>query len=128
MDSFREKSRSVGLLLGILLVLVASCQNAAGGYGSPSYGGSSMVPSPSSGGPPYTVTYYSTYITGGSVPTDPVQYAAGDPVTVKSQGSLLYSPYTFGGWNTLSNGTGTTYHAGDQFQINANTILYAVWH
>ena len=127
MNSFRGKGRFLRPLLGILLVLFAGCQNAAGGYGSPSYGGSSMGPLPSSGGPPYTVTYYSSYITGGSVPTDPVQYAAGDPVTVKSQGTLLYSPYHFVGWNTLGNGTGTTYQAGDHFQINANTILYAVW-
>jgi uncharacterized repeat protein (TIGR02543 family) len=35
--------------------------------------------------------------------------------------------YTFAGWNTQADGTGTTYAAGGTFTINENTTLYAKW-
>lgn len=35
--------------------------------------------------------------------------------------------YTFLGWSTSSTATSATYSAGDNFTINANTTLYAVW-
>lgn len=35
--------------------------------------------------------------------------------------------YTFGGWNTKKNGSGTTYSGGSKYTVNANTTLYAVW-
>lgn len=35
--------------------------------------------------------------------------------------------YTFSGWNTAANGSGTAYAAGATFAIAANTTLYAQW-
>ena len=35
--------------------------------------------------------------------------------------------YTFAGWNTLADGTGTSYSAGGSISISANTTLYAKW-
>jgi uncharacterized repeat protein (TIGR02543 family) len=40
---------------------------------------------------------------------------------------LEKSGYTFAGWNTEENGTGTTYVQGNTFVIGSNTILYAQW-
>ena len=37
------------------------------------------------------------------------------------------SGYTFNGWNTKSDGSGTNYSAGGKFTTNANTTLYAKW-
>ena len=37
------------------------------------------------------------------------------------------SGYTFDGWNTKSDGSGTNYSAGGKFTTNANTTLYAKW-
>ena len=35
--------------------------------------------------------------------------------------------YTFDGWNTEANGSGTSYSPTNTFTINSNTILYAQW-
>ena len=35
--------------------------------------------------------------------------------------------FTFAGWNTEANGSGTSYSQGNTFTINTNTTLYAVW-
>jgi len=35
--------------------------------------------------------------------------------------------YTFDGWNTRANGSGTTYEAGDSYSLNENITLYAQW-
>lgn len=79
--------------------------------------------------PTYTVTYNGNTNTGGSVPTDASSpYACGSTVTVKGNtGSLAKSGYTFNGWNTAANGSGTAYAADATFTISANTTLYAQW-
>jgi uncharacterized repeat protein (TIGR02543 family) len=35
--------------------------------------------------------------------------------------------YTFNGWNTIPNGTGTSYTGGSTYNTDADLILYAVW-
>lgn len=77
----------------------------------------------------YKVTYDKNGATSGSVPTDATSYNSGATVTVKSNsGNLAKTGYTFGGWNTKSDGTGTNYTAGSgTFTITANTTLYAKW-
>jgi uncharacterized repeat protein (TIGR02543 family) len=45
-----------------------------------------------------------------------------------SEDPLVKEGYTFGGWNTESDGSGVTYHKGDSFTISSEDItLYAVW-
>lgn len=77
----------------------------------------------------FTVTYDGNGKTSGSVPTDATAYKSGATVTVKGNtGSLAKTGYTFGGWNTKANGSGTNYTAGTgTFTITANTTLYAKW-
>ncbi|MBQ7637454.1 MAG: InlB B-repeat-containing protein, partial [Clostridia bacterium] len=60
----------------------------------------------------------------GSVAT---QYRLpGDVVTLSPNG-FSRAGYTFTGWNTLANGTGTAYAPGDTITLNGNTTLYAQW-
>lgn len=77
----------------------------------------------------YTVTYNGNGNTGGSAPTDATVYASNATVTVASNsGGLTRTGYTFSGWNTASDGSGTQYAAGSgSFNINASTVLYAKW-
>ena len=79
--------------------------------------------------PSYSVTYYGNTNTGGSVPTDGNSYSSGDTVTVLGNtGSLIKTGYTFVGWNTADNGSGTSYTGGDTFSMgNSDVILYAQW-
>ncbi|MBQ0153997.1 MAG: InlB B-repeat-containing protein [Bacteroidales bacterium] len=76
----------------------------------------------------FSVTYNANGATSGSVPTDATAYSSGASVTVLGNtGNLVKTDKKFGGWNTNSGGTGTTYQAGGTFNISANTTLYAKW-
>jgi len=79
--------------------------------------------------PTYTVAYNANGSTGGSVPTDSNNYLSGATVTVLGNaGSLVRSAYTFTGWNTQANGSGTTHAGGATFPMGAaNVTLYALW-
>ncbi len=76
----------------------------------------------------YKVKYDGNGNTGGSVPTDSKSYSSGATVTVlDNTGELVKTSYTFAGWNTAADGSGTTYKAGGTFKITSTTTLYAVW-
>ena len=72
---------------------------------------------------PFTVTYYANGGTGSNVsyPTP-----SGTIHTVINPG-FTRSGYTLAGFNTASNGTGTSYQAGNAILINTNVNLYAQW-
>ena len=81
------------------------------------------------------ITYVANYPSGstgqsGSVPTDGTSYTSGSTATVKANtGTLGVTGYTFTGWNTAANGSGTSYAATGSatFSITAVTDLYAQW-
>ncbi len=77
----------------------------------------------------YTVTYNGNSNTGGTVPVDNSTYTLASSVTVLGNtGSLTKTGYSFAGWNTLANGSGTTYQPGSTFpMLSTNVNLYAVW-
>ena len=77
----------------------------------------------------YTVTYNGNTNTGGNGPTDGSSpYTVGSTVTILGNtGTLAKTGFTFSGWNTAADGSGTQYSPGNTFVINANTILYARW-
>ena len=77
----------------------------------------------------YTVTYNGNTNTGGTGPTDGSSpYTGGSTVTILGNtGTLTKSGYTFSGWNTAADGSGTSYSQGNTFAISADTILYARW-
>ena len=68
-----------------------------------------------------TVTYNSQ---GGSI----VSSASGlKGTSITLAAAPTYAGRTFTGWNTLKNGTGTNYAAGDSFALVGNVTLYAQW-
>jgi len=81
--------------------------------------------------PTYTITYDGNGNTGGTVPVDSTIYKEKDIETVTvlgNTGSLVKVGYTFIGWNTAANGSGTSYTGGTFFIISsASIILYAQW-
>jgi len=79
--------------------------------------------------PTYTVTYDGNGNTGGSPPTDSNAYYQDDTVTVLGNtGNLVKTGYTFAGWNTATDGSGTGYAVGDTFVMDSsNVTLYAQW-
>ena len=94
----------------------------------------SFTATSASGGDPdpdpttYTVTYNANGGTPNTVPTDANEYESGSQVTVQGNtGNITKSGKVWSGWNTAANGTGTSYKAGDKFNITADTTLYARW-
>jgi uncharacterized repeat protein (TIGR02543 family) len=77
----------------------------------------------------YSVTYYPINATSGSAPTDSGTYTIGNNATVLGNtGTLVRTGYTFAGWTTASDGSGTVYVAGNTLAIgSANINLYAKW-
>ena len=76
----------------------------------------------------YTVTYNSNGGTGGTVPSSS-SHDYGTAVTVSGNtGNLARTGYSFTGWNTAANGTGTSRATGSTFTMgSANVTLYAQW-
>lgn len=64
----------------------------------------------------------------GSGPVPPQQSAAGGvSTTVAAPSTLTRSGFTFAGWNTRADGSGTAYAAGASISLIADTTLYAQW-
>lgn len=65
---------------------------------------------------------------GGTVPTDSATYTMNDQVTVLGAGTLARTDYTFDGWNTKADGTGTDYTGGAKLTMGSSDLtLYAQW-
>ncbi len=76
----------------------------------------------------YSVSYDGNGGTG-SVPVGTTPYLQGQTVTVLgNSGSLVKAGYSFNGWNTKADGTGTMYTPGQTFVMgSSNVVLYAMW-
>jgi uncharacterized protein (TIGR02145 family)/uncharacterized repeat protein (TIGR02543 family) len=79
--------------------------------------------------PTYKVFYNGNGNTGGTAPTDANAYEQGVNVTVLANtGNLVRTAYTFTGWNTALDGTGTSFAGAATFTMGiANITLYAKW-
>ena len=111
---FRFLAIAVLVLLGSFTLI-----NCGGGGGA-----AGIVPTPT-----YTVTYDGNNSNSGSVPIDSTLYTKGQTVTVLGNtGTLVEAGYSFAGWNTLADGTGTTYAQAQTLLMGtANVTLYAKW-
>ena len=72
--------------------------------------------------PTYTVTYDGNGADSGKT-TDNTAYATGTTATVKANG-YTRNGYTFTGWNTKADGSGTPYKTGDWITMTGSVILY----
>lgn len=66
-----------------------------------------------------------SFIANGGSGVMPSQAAS--TTTALRSNALNRSGFTFAGWNTEANGTGTAYADGANFPFTTNTILYAQW-
>jgi uncharacterized repeat protein (TIGR02543 family) len=77
----------------------------------------------------YVISYDANTATSGSVPSNSTVSLAGGSLTLPgNSGSLAKTNYTFNGWNTAANGSGTSYAVGaTTFTPSGDTTLYAQW-
>ena len=71
------------------------------------------------------VTFDSNTATSGTLPAN-ATVASGSSLTLGS-GTIAKTGYTFAGWNTAANGSGTRYDTGTAFTPTQNITLYAQW-
>lgn len=81
----------------------------------------------------YSVNYYGNGNTSGAAPTGTAGLQEGDSYTIlDNTGSLVKRDgtdrYTFTGWNTAVDGTGTHYDPGETIAITGDVVLYAEWY
>ena len=75
----------------------------------------------------FTVTFNVNNGTGSPSATSAIQTVASNTVTLATAGTLTRSGFRFTGWNTLANGTGTSYAAGSSFIPTNDITLFAQW-
>lgn len=78
----------------------------------------------------FAVVYEGNGSDGGMVPSDATRYPSGAMVSVKgNSGALTKAGFSFAGWNTAADGSGTTYKAeSGSFAVgSADVKLYARW-
>ncbi|MFT5473150.1 MAG: hypothetical protein ACI856_001477, partial [Kiritimatiellia bacterium] len=74
----------------------------------------------------YTVSYDGNGSTGGAPPADQTKTHELD-LTLAGTGTLVRTGHTFGGWNTMTNGSGTAYATGGTYVTNVAATLFAQW-
>jgi uncharacterized repeat protein (TIGR02543 family) len=99
------------LLLTTLVIIFSSCSKP-----------DSTPPAPTN----YTVTFN---LNGGSGTLANQTVASGTAITLpnSSASTFFFTGYTFAGWNTAANGSGTSYAAGSSYTVSGNVTLYAIW-
>lgn len=103
-----------------------TCRAQIAGGGTGMYQGTSDTASVSVTIPAlasYTVSYNANGGTGA--PANQTKYH-GQTLTLSST-VPTYSGYSFSGWNTNQDGSGTAYSPGGSYTANAGTTLYAQW-
>jgi uncharacterized repeat protein (TIGR02543 family) len=64
---------------------------------------------------------------GGTGTVGPISSHAGESTTLPSDTGIVNPGYTFIGWNTAADGSGTEYLAGGTYVFTGNQTLYAQW-
>ncbi len=75
----------------------------------------------------YTITYNGNGSTGGTVPTAGTLTTGTTFNADSNSGSLVKTGYTFAGWNTAANGSGSSIATNGVVTTTSNLTLYAQW-
>ena len=75
----------------------------------------------------YSVTYDANHATSGTPPATQIKTYNVSLTLATNLGSLARTGYTFQGWNTAADGSGTTYAVGATYTANGHLALYAKW-
>jgi uncharacterized repeat protein (TIGR02543 family) len=75
----------------------------------------------------YTIDYSANGAEAGSVPQSSIKTYGVDTNIAYNSGALAKSGYSFVGWNSSTDGTGTDYGVGEVYSVNSSMTLYAKW-
>jgi len=77
--------------------------------------------------PTYSVTYDANEAESGTAPDDQTKIEGVDLTLSTNSGNLARTGYTFEGWNSADDGSGTDYAEGATYSADADLTLYAKW-
>jgi uncharacterized repeat protein (TIGR02543 family) len=77
--------------------------------------------------PTYAVSYDGNNSTSGTAPSAQTKIQGVSLTLANNTGSLVRTGYTFAGWNTAADGSGTDYAVGASYTSDAAVTLYAKW-
>ncbi|NBC30356.1 MAG: hypothetical protein GVY29_10240 [Spirochaetes bacterium] len=75
----------------------------------------------------FTVTYDANGADSGTAPADQTKVEGTDLMLAENTGGLARDGFTFVGWNTAADATGTAYGEGATYSEDADLTLYAAW-
>ena len=75
----------------------------------------------------YAVTYNANGATSGTAPANQTKAQGSNLTLATNSGILAKTGFSFAGWNTAADGSGTTYAEGATYSIDAALTLYAKW-
>jgi uncharacterized repeat protein (TIGR02543 family) len=75
----------------------------------------------------YAITYNGNGSTSGTAPDAQTKKQGIDLTLATNSGNLAKTGFTFTGWNTAADGTGTTYAVSSSYNTDAAVMLYAKW-
>jgi uncharacterized repeat protein (TIGR02543 family) len=114
--------RNLFFLLAAAVLLVCTACN--GSFTDPG-----MMDQPGGGETKSPTTYTITFSINGGIGTTPLKITTnvGYSISLPNGTGFSRTNYTFGGWNTKSDGTGTNYNANTSITATGNITLYAKW-
>ena len=115
MSNMSMKKITITVVMGVFGLLLLGCPNP-------------LTDTPGTA-TTYAITYDGNDSASGAPPADANSYEEGAAVTILGNtGSLVRTGYSFAGWNTAPDGSGTTYAASSTYTMGAaNAMLYAEW-
>jgi uncharacterized repeat protein (TIGR02543 family) len=75
----------------------------------------------------WTATSYNVTFVGNGATSGTMSPETHNTLTALSPNAFVKTGYTFSGWNTAANGTGTSYAGGASYPFFSATSLYAQW-
>jgi uncharacterized repeat protein (TIGR02543 family) len=75
----------------------------------------------------WTADYYNVTFDGNGATSGSMNPENANTSTALTTNTFTKTGYTFSGWNTAANGSGTSYAGGANYPFTAATILYAQW-
>ena len=75
----------------------------------------------------FSVYFNSNGATDGANPPQTAIADSGNSITLPGQQTMVKAGYSFSGWNTNRNGTGTKYNVGDPYRVVGESTLFAKW-
>ena len=128
----KQQRTVLGFLIAAIGLALLGCANPAAGSAvsvtsGENNGVNNVENNVVANGLSYSVTYSDYNSTGGTPPAAQTKVNGTSLILAANSGSLVRTGYTFTGWNTAKDGTGTPYAEGASYTANTAVTLYAMW-